>query len=109
MRKIKLLTMAVNGRRICHCLALLVIVILPLVAATLAQAQTSRSAAAYYNRASDRYKKGDLDGAISDYDAALTFNPRWALAFNMRGNAKYGKGDLAPLRMPTPHQTGSLA
>src|SRR6266480_4180719 len=69
MRKIEILTTGVNKHRLCHCLALAVILLLS--AASLAQAQTSRSAVAYYNRANERYKKGDLDGAIADYDAAL--------------------------------------
>lgn len=91
MRKIKILTTGVNGHRLCHCLALLIIL---LAAAPLCQAQTSRFAAAYYNRGNERYKKGDLDGAIADYDAALIFDSRWALAYNMRGSARYNKGDL---------------
>lgn len=92
MRKIKILTTRVNGHRRCHCLALLIILLL--AAAPLCQAQTSRFAAAYYNRGNELYKKGDLDGAIADYDAALTFDPRWARAYNMRGSARYNKGEL---------------
>jgi tetratricopeptide (TPR) repeat protein len=91
MRKIKMLPTAVNSHR-CHCLFLAVILLV--APASLAQAQTSRFAAVYYNRGNERYKKGDLDGAIADYDAALTFDPRWALAYNMRGSARYNKGDL---------------
>src|SRR6266487_1693102 len=91
MRKDKKLITAVNSHR-SYCLSVLIIFLV--TAASLSQAQTSRFAAAYYNRGNERYKKGDLDGAIADYDAALTFNPRWALAYNMRGSARYGKGDL---------------
>lgn len=43
--------------------------------------QTSRSAQTYHNRATERYAKGDLDGAIADYSVAITFDPRMALAY----------------------------
>src|SRR5438552_18422588 len=91
MRKIKMLSTGVDRHR-GRCLFRAVILLL--VVASLAQAQTSRFAAAYYNRGNERYQKGDLDGAIADYDAALTFDPRWARAYNMRGSARYNKGDL---------------
>ena len=39
-------------------------------------------------------KKGDLDGAIADYDTALIFEPRLARVYNMRGSARYNQGDL---------------
>jgi hypothetical protein len=45
-----------------------------LAASSPSRAQTSRFAAAYYNRGNERYKKGDLDGAIADFDAALAFD-----------------------------------
>jgi len=90
MRKIKTLPISVNRHRR-HLFAL---IILLLAAASLCQAQTSRFAASYFNRGNERYKKGDLDGAIADFDAALTFDPRWAPAYNMRGSARYNKGDL---------------
>src|SRR5215467_6407321 len=81
----------INVSRI-YCIAALIFLVL--AAVSVAQAQPSRFAAAYYNRGNQRYRKGDFDGAISDYDAAITFNPRWAVAYNMRGSARYGKGDL---------------
>ena len=43
-----------------------------------ASAQASRSATSYFNRANERYEKGDLDGAIADFDVAITFDPRLA-------------------------------
>jgi tetratricopeptide (TPR) repeat protein len=64
-----------------------------LAAGSLSQAQP-RSAAIYYYRGNERFKSGDLDGAIADYDAALIFEPRLAQAYNMRGTARYSKGDL---------------
>ena len=91
MRKNKRLTTAVDSYRR-RCLSLPIILLL--TAASLAQAQTSHLAAEYYNRGNDRYKSGDLVGAIADYDAALIFKPRWALAYKMRGSARYRKGDL---------------
>ena len=81
MRKNKMLTTAVDSYR-CRCLSLPIILLL--TAASLAQAQTSHLGAEYYNRGNDRYKSGDLVGAIADYDAALIFKPRWALAYKMR-------------------------
>ena len=91
MRKIRMLPTGVNSHR-CRCLSALIILLLS--AASLCQAQTSRFAAAYYNRGNERLKKGDLDGAIADYDAALIFDSRWALAYNMPGSARYNKGNL---------------
>ena len=90
MRKIKTLTTSANRHR-CHCV---LTIILLLAAASASRAQTSHFASAYYNRGNERYKKGDLDGAISDFDAALTFDPRLAVAYNMRGCARYHKQDL---------------
>src|SRR2546421_10088511 len=91
MRKTRMIPTRVNS----HCRRCLsALIILLLGAASLCQAQTSRFAVSYYNRGNEKYKKGDLDGAIADYDAALTFDPRWARAYNMRGSARYNKGDL---------------
>jgi tetratricopeptide (TPR) repeat protein len=39
------------------------------------------------NRGVERKRKGDLDGAIADYDAAIKLNPNDLFAFNNRGNA----------------------
>src|SRR5215470_15146252 len=71
-----------------------VLIILVLSGASVSRAQIPRSAAAYYNRGNERFKKGDLDGAIDDFNAALTFDPRLATAYNMRGCARYNKHDL---------------
>ena len=38
--------------------------------------------------------KGDLDGAIADYNRAIELNPKYASAYYNRGNAKEAKGDL---------------
>jgi tetratricopeptide (TPR) repeat protein len=42
----------------------------------------------------DRRKKGDLDGAISDYSKAIEINPRYVAAYNNRGVARKAMGDL---------------
>src|SRR5215472_7663755 len=90
MRKTNILTAGAVRHR-CHCV---LTIILLFAASSAARAQTSHFASAYYNRGNGRYKKGDLDGAISDFDAALTFDPRLAVAYNMRGCARYHKQDL---------------
>src|SRR5215470_2787352 len=58
------------------------------------QAQTSPMAQSYLSRGNERFAKGDLDGAISDFAAALAFDPRLAPAYVSRGNARYAKKDL---------------
>ncbi len=64
----------------------LLMAILMLSVAPIFQAQAPRSAAMYYNRGNERYKKGDMDGAIADFDAALIFDPKLARAYIMRGS-----------------------
>lgn len=64
-----------------------------LLAAT-ASAQTPRTAKDYVKRAATRYLKGDLDGAIADYDKALDSDPRAAEVYVKRGSARRAKGDL---------------
>lgn len=39
--------------------------------------------------------KGDLAGAIADYDEAIRLDPQYAEAYNNRGNVRYEQGDLA--------------
>src|SRR5215831_5421488 len=69
------------------------LVITLLTAAAITEAQSSRSTT-YFNRGINRYHAGDLDGAIADFNAALTAEPRLAVAYNMRGSARYRKGDV---------------
>jgi tetratricopeptide (TPR) repeat protein len=41
-----------------------------------------------------RRAKGDLDGAMADYNEALRLNPQYALAYNNRGNIFLQRGDF---------------
>ena len=52
----------------------------------------SQDALNYFQSGSDKYAKGDLTGAISDYDQALKLNPKFAKAYYNRGLAKYDQG-----------------
>jgi tetratricopeptide (TPR) repeat protein len=61
---------------------------------SVAQAQTSGTAASYIDRGNSFYAKGDFDRAIVDYGVAITFNPGWALAYYNRGLARFSKRDL---------------
>ena len=38
-------------------------------------------------------RRGDLDGALTDYDQAIKLNPKYTFACNNRGNIKFSKGD----------------
>ena len=65
-----------------------------LLACSIAEAQVSRSAGAYFVRGNTSHSKGDLDAAIADYDAAIAFDPRYALAYVRRGDARQEKADF---------------
>jgi tetratricopeptide (TPR) repeat protein len=54
----------------------------------------SQNAVTYFDRGFAKQKKGDLDGAMADYNQAIKFNPKDAAAYNNRGNVKFTKGDL---------------
>jgi tetratricopeptide (TPR) repeat protein len=41
-------------------------------------------------------KKGDLDGAMADYNQAIQLNPKYSAAYDNRGNVKRKKGDVNP-------------
>jgi tetratricopeptide (TPR) repeat protein len=41
-----------------------------------------------------RLRRGELDGSIADFDAAIALNPRLADSLYGRGIAKRKKGDL---------------
>src|SRR5262245_18035392 len=67
-----------------------------IMAAAIAQPQTSRasSAASYLERGNQWLEKGEWDRAIADYDLAIAFDAR-ATIYNNRGLAKHRKRDLA--------------
>ena len=48
--------------------------------------------AAYYNRGLAYWRKGEIDHAIADYDAAIALARHLAPAYYNRGNAYYSKG-----------------
>ena len=52
-----------------------------------------KDAAAFNNRGSAYFAKGQSDRAIADYSQAIQLNPKDAVAFNNRGNAYYANGD----------------
>lgn len=68
----------------------------PLVEAVVERGELA--AQAHYLRGNLRARWGDAAGAVQDYDAALTADPRMAAAFAQRGLVKQGYNDLAPAR-----------
>src|SRR5215470_5767950 len=60
-----------------------------------AQAQNSRVGASYFKRANQRFGKGDVEGAIADFDIAIMADPQFAMAYNNRGIARECSGDTA--------------
>src|SRR5690349_15739335 len=57
-------------------------------------AQHSRAAKKYLRHGLVRFSKGDLDGAIADYNRALEIDPKSAEAYVDRGKARQVKHDL---------------
>jgi lipoprotein NlpI len=47
----------------------------------------------YYNRGTEFNEKGDDDRAISDYNQAISLDPKYVSAYNNRGNAYKNKGN----------------
>ncbi len=48
----------------------------------------------YVNRGSARHDRGDVDGALSDFEAALRVNPQNVDARTNRGEIRQGRGDF---------------
>ncbi len=63
-------------------------------AATPAPPTGPQTASDYSDRGMSRQAKGDLDGAISDYNQSLTLDPKNSEAFYRRGLARQAKGDF---------------
>src|SRR5260370_15161355 len=57
-------------------------------------AQQNRSARKLIKQGVERFARGDIAGAIADYDRALTIDPKSAEAYFKRGRAKRAQGDL---------------
>jgi tetratricopeptide (TPR) repeat protein len=54
----------------------------------------SEKAVIYFDLGFAKQKKGDLDGAMVDYNQGIKLNPNYGLAYRNRGEAKRRKGDL---------------
>ncbi len=50
---------------------------------------------AYHNRGQARHLKGDVAGALADYDQAIRLEPMGAKLYSNRGIARQAKGDVA--------------
>jgi len=54
----------------------------------------AQSASTYVTSAAEKYRNGDYDGAIADYNQALDLNSSYVSAYNGRGLAKNGQGNF---------------
>ncbi|HET9532804.1 MAG TPA: tetratricopeptide repeat protein [Blastocatellia bacterium] len=59
-----------------------------------ARSQDARSAMNYIDTAQAKYTRGDLAGAINDYNKALKIDPSLAAAYHGRGNALKARGEI---------------
>src|SRR5581483_9780679 len=48
----------------------------------------------YFQRALAREKKGDIEGALADYDVVIRLDPRNAAAYNNRGDMRFRRHEL---------------
>ncbi len=56
--------------------------------------KNSQNAITYYNQGFDKWKKGNLDNALADFDQAIKLNSRYVYAYVGRANAEWDKGNL---------------
>ena len=61
---------------------------------TLARGVDPQSAATYLSSAENRYRNGDIDGALADYDQAIRLDPRNPQPYQLRGYLRMQKKDL---------------
>jgi tetratricopeptide (TPR) repeat protein len=54
----------------------------------------TENAVTYFDRGLAKQKKGDLDGAMADYNQAIKLNPKYPAAYDGLGITKFKKGDL---------------
>jgi len=86
-----------NHRAFTQCFRFAFAVAVVLLLASLAIAPSvlaQNSASGWVNSGLAKYEKGDLDGAIADFNRAIGIDPKYAPAYNNRGAAKLIKGDL---------------
>lgn len=55
---------------------------------------SAQSASTYVTSGQDKYRQGNLDGAIADFTAALDLNSSYLGAYNGRGMSKFGQGNF---------------
>jgi tetratricopeptide (TPR) repeat protein len=68
----------------------------PSVTATVAEERSRdhESAVAYHKSGIAKFQRGDVGGAIADYDRAIELDPKFVDAYNDRASAREIKGDL---------------
>ena len=71
-----------------------VAVVLGLLVLVVGCSDEPEDAADYRIRGRERQSKGDLGGAIEDYDRSIELDPRNAMAYNYRGWVRTIMGDL---------------
>jgi tetratricopeptide (TPR) repeat protein len=64
------------------------------MALAMAGCDDPRDAVAYNDRGNAKMAKGDFDGAIADFDRAISLDPKNAYAYVGRGHVRQTKGDL---------------